>query len=447
MNTQTAPPLLSGPELGERLRALAGADSVRSAAKDDAVSGVSAQWVVEPRSEGGVASVLRFANDAGLSVIPRGGGSKLCWGNPPERVGVLLSTLGLNRVVEHTWADMTVTVQAGCTVAELQRALAKHRQRLAVDPLSPERATVGGILSSNDTGALRLSYGGLRDLVIGMTLCLADGTIAKSGGKVVKNVAGYDLPKLATGALGTLGVITQAIFRVHPLPAGTRTLRLQPAGLHGLQRAILDLLNSDLPCAQIQACLANDEAPVLYVGLEGTEAGLAAQETAIRERAQTLPVVPAASDVWLAPRQELWTLSEGAHAAVAKLSVLPSQLEDVGAAVERLAHARQAQWRAVLHANGIGWVRLAAAEAANHVALCRELRTAIESLGGSMTIARLSPSSSAASAADGSGGEDAAETAIDFWGAPGDALPLMAAVKRQFDPQRTLNPGRFVGGI
>jgi len=447
MSTQTALPLLSGPELGERLRALAGADAVRPAAIGDAIGGVSAQWVVEPHSDRDAASLLRFATDAGLSVIPRGGGSKLSWGNPPQRADMLLCTLGLHRIVEHTWADMTVTVEAGCTIAELQRALAKHRQRLAVDPLWPERATVGGILSTNDTGALRLSYGGLRDLVIGMTLVLPDGTIAKSGGKVVKNVAGYDLPKLATGALGTLGVITQAIFRVHPLPAGTQTLQLQPAGLPSMQRTILDLLNSDLPCAQMQACLASGVAPALYLGLEGTEAGLAAQEKAIRERAQPMPLSFATPEVWRA-RQELWTPpEEGVYAAVAKLSVLPSKLMEVAAALDRLAQARRAQWRAVLQATGIGWMRVEAAEPASAVELFREMRTAIESGGGSLTIAPLPPRSAAAELVNGGATSLSAENVIDFWGGAGDALPLMAAVKRQFDPQRTLNPGRFVGGI
>lgn len=447
MSTQTAPPLLSVPELGERLRALAGVDAVHPAGSGDAVGGVNAHWVVEPRSCREVASLLRFATDAGLSVIPRGGGSKLSWGNPPRRADILLCTAGLHRIVEHTWADMTVTVEAGCTIAELQRALAKHRQRLAVDPLWPERATVGGILSTNDTGALRLSYGGLRDLVIGMTLVLPDGTIAKSGGKVVKNVAGYDLPKLATGALGTLGVITQAIFRVHPLPAGTRTFRLRPAGLPSLQRTILDLLNSDLRCAQMQACLASGAAPDLYLGIEGSEAGLASEEKAIRELAQPMALAPAAAEVWRA-RQDLWTPPrEGLHAAIAKLSVLPSMLMEVVAELDRLAQARQAQWRAVLQATGIGWMRVEAAERASAVEVFREMRASIESDGGSLTIAPLFSSSAAAEVVNASGPAVSAEAAIDYWGGSGDALPLMAAVKRQFDPQRTLNPGRFVGGI
>src|SRR5437763_1191827 len=172
--------------------------------------------VVEPGSVDEVATLLRDASRDGLAVIPRGGGTKLDWGRPPRRADLVLSTVRLDRVLEHAWGDMTATVEAGCTVARLQHALAEHGQRLACDPLWPERATIGGILAASDNGPLRARFGALRDLIIGVTLVLADGTVAKSGGKVVKNVAGYDLPKLATGSFGTLAVITQAVFRLHP---------------------------------------------------------------------------------------------------------------------------------------------------------------------------------------------------------------------------------------
>jgi FAD/FMN-containing dehydrogenase len=149
--------------------------------------------------------------------------------------------------MEHAWADMTATVEAGCTVANLQRTLAQHGQRLAIDPLWPDRATIGGILATNDSGALRLRFGSLRDLIIGITVALPDGTLATSGGKVVKNVAGYDLPKLMTGALGTLGVIN--IFRLHP-PRALDTHRPH-ALLEAAQSAMLAIQDSQLAhCAR-----------------------------------------------------------------------------------------------------------------------------------------------------------------------------------------------------
>src|SRR6202047_5252689 len=178
---------------------------VRTAAANDAVAGVQPSFVVEPGSEQELAKVVKLADAAGLAVIPRGGGTKLAWGNRPACADVILSTARLSRVIEHAWADLTVSVEAGCTIARLQETLAKHGQRLALDALWPERATVGGVLSTNDSGALRLRFGSLRDLVIGVTLALADGTVASSGGRVVKNVAGYDLPKLGAGGVGKVG--------------------------------------------------------------------------------------------------------------------------------------------------------------------------------------------------------------------------------------------------
>ena len=200
------------------LRAIAGGDHLRSAEAADRVAGIQPQMVLEPGNETELATALRWADAAALTVVPRGGGTKLAWGNRPVRANLILSTARLNRVIEHAWADLTVSVEAGCTIQSLQNALSQHGQQIAMDPLWPDRATVGGILSTNDTGTLRIRYGALRDLIIGVTIALADGTLASSGGKVVKNVAGYDLPKLITGSLGTLGVITRAVFRLHPLP-------------------------------------------------------------------------------------------------------------------------------------------------------------------------------------------------------------------------------------
>src|SRR5260370_23248040 len=207
--------------LHDKFIALAGNGHARSATAADAVAGMQPKLVAEPGSAQELAEILRLSSEAGLSVIPRGGGTKLGWGNSPARADLILSTARLTEIIEHAWADLTVSVEAGCTIQKLQDTLARHGQRLALDPLWPEKATVGGVLSTNDSGALRLRFGALRDLILGVTIALPDGTLASSGGKVVKNVAGYDLPKLVTGALGTLGVITSAVFRVHPLPKET----------------------------------------------------------------------------------------------------------------------------------------------------------------------------------------------------------------------------------
>jgi glycolate oxidase FAD binding subunit len=360
-----------------------------------------------PADESEVAAMLRSANEEGLAVIPRGGGSKQDWGNPPGRADLMLSTARLNRVIEHAWADLTVTVQAGCTIAALECCLAQHGQRLAIDVLWPDRATVGGILSTNDSGTLRLVYGGLRDLVIGITLVLADGTIARSGGKVVKNVAGYDLPKLATGALGTLGVITQASFRLHPLPQNTRTLSVAAGTTDRAQALLLEIQSSQLAHTSLQARFAASSEPWVDVRLEGTGEGMAAQEARLR---QIAPFSEGSPGVWGA-RQAI-----ADESSVAKFSVLPSQ---IASTLNQWARALRSSWRAVIQATGVGW--LAAGPP------LEGLRPELERAGGSLIILR-GPRN-------------------DAWGAPGDTLPLLRAVKAQFDPKGTLNPGRFVGGI
>ena len=178
--------------------------------------------VVAPADLQQIAEVLRFTSANGLTVMPSGSGTKLGWGNPvvPD---IELSMVRICELREHAWQDMTCTVEAGCSWTAMQAQLRQHGQMVALDPLWPDRATVGGIIAANDSGALRLKFGGLRDLIIGMTIVLADGTIAKTGGKVVKNVAGYDLHKLMTGSFGTLGVIAEVNFRLHPVEEHART--------------------------------------------------------------------------------------------------------------------------------------------------------------------------------------------------------------------------------
>jgi len=347
-----------------------------------------------------LAEVLKDANARGAAVVPRGGGTKSEWGNPPARADVTLSTARLNQVEEHAWADLTVTVQAGCTLAQLQKTLSERGQRLAVDALWPEQATVGGVLSTNDTGALRLSFGGLRDLIIGVTIALADGTLAESGGKVVKNVAGYDLPKLVTGALGTLGVITRAVFRLHPMPHRSLTLTAAFPDVAAAQTFVLNMQASKLAHTSLQVRIPGPEADIL---IEGTEAGIAAQAAVVRTLAGDAAIAEASNDVWRA-REELFNTP----GPIAKVSVLPSNIRDVA-------------WEAgVIQANGVGFVRTDDPAS---------LRATVERQGGSVTMLR-QPG-----------------MRLDAWGSAGDSLPLMKALKRQFDPKGTLNPGRFLGGI
>jgi glycolate oxidase FAD binding subunit len=409
--------------------ALVGNEFVRAATAADAVAGTQPKLVIEPGTERELAEVLRLSNEAGLAVIPRGGGTKIEWGNPTARADLILSTARLTEIIEHAWADLTVTVEAGCTIQRLQETLGQHGQRLALDALWPEKATLGGVLSTNDSGALRLRFGALRDLIIGATIALPDGTLASSGGKVVKNVAGYDLPKLVTGAFGTLGVITRAVFRLHPLPLNSRSFSVSVASAEEMQRFVLAVQDSKLAHVYLQSHFSNDAAPVSDILFEGTEAGLAAQETQLRKLAGPASVSEASTSAWTA-REELWNFSEPGATAIAKISILPANLASTMDLVERTAKAHQLQRKALIYATGLGWLRLEGAASPLREAL-QALREELQGQNGSL-VALHRPEKM---------------PAFDTWGNAGDALPVMKAVKQQLDSKNTLNPGRFVGGI
>ena len=326
-----------------------------------------------------------------------------------------LSTARLNRIVEHTWADLTVTVESGCRVGVLQDALRAHGQRVAMDPLWPDRATVGGVLSTNDTAALRLRFGGLRDLIIGTTIALPDGTIARSGGKVVKNVAGYDLSKLVTGAFGTLGVITSATFKLHLLPQTSRTLSATVADASDVRRLVLALQDSQLAHTSMQVRFDGSGGVVVDLLLEGTRAGVDAQTDAARRIAGSAALVEQPATVWQA-RQQLWAGGPLAVVAVNTLSPrspVRRQRCTAGGRAGRMARR--------VSATGAGWLAF----------------TEPPRLAGGRP--RTSPRGRRSRRIGRRARRDVIRRARSrsAWGEPGDAQRLMSAVKREFDPKGT----------
>jgi glycolate oxidase FAD binding subunit len=420
--------MLKTTSLEENLRALLGAESLRAASDSDAVCGVLPRFIAEPKDEKQLAVTLSMANEAGIAVVPRGGGTKLGWGNPPKSAHLILSTAHLNRIVEHAWADLTVTVEAGCKLQSLQKTLAKHGQRLAFDTLWRERATIGGVLSTNDSGSLRLRFGALRDLIIGVTIALPDGTLASSGGKVVKNVAGYDLPKLVTGAYGTLGVITRAVFRLHPLPRAAKTFSFTAETFHALQQNILAIQDSQLAHTSLQVRCSADALPSADILFEATDAGLAAQESQLRKLLDPARLELSSGNPWNA-RQDLWNAPTNTT-LLAKLSLLPTDFAKMLGSLQSLCESRKIKWRIVLQATGIGMLRLEG-EAAQVSPAVEQFRMELQSRGGALVVLR----------------RPAELPSIDAWGNAGDGVSLMRAVKHQLDPKDTLNPGRFVGEI
>ncbi len=387
------------------LAAIVGAEHLRNS------GGILA---VAPGNTEEVAALLRFANEKGWSVVTWGGGTKQGWGYPVAPA-LLLEMHRLNVLREHTWQDMTCTVEAGCTWSGLQSALAQHGQCVALDPLWPEQATVGGIVATNDSGALRLKYGGLRDLIIGMTIVLADGTIAHTGGKVVKNVAGYDLHKLMIGAFGTLGVVTSINFRLHSKPQCTQSFTVSAAGAEPLGRLMLKLLHAQVSTVAIQ--LRGSAAGfVLDVQLASLAEVLHTQAAALEAMAQRegLHSQDAQEDVWSARQQQM------DHEFVCKGTMLPSEIARFAERVRGLGG------ESVIQGTGI-MIAGFPAGAANGLI---ELRGELEEAKGSLMVLK----------------QPVGEK-LDCWGTPPDSLPLMREIKRRFDPEGILSPGRFLGHI
>jgi len=361
--------------------------------------------VVLPRTADEVAAVLRFCDANGIGVEINGASTKRGWAGA-VRSDLVLDTRGLARVREHSWQDLTATVGAGTTWAEMQRALAQHGQMVALDPLWPERATVGGVVATNDSGALRQRYGSLRDLVIGMTLVLTDGTIARSGGKVVKNVAGYDLHKLMIGAFGTLAVITEVTFRLHAIPRSTRvwTMEARDAGACG--EVLMKVLDSQL---SVQSMQLRPSAAGFALDVE-----LACINEVMRDQLGVLDSFAGHagttdSDVF-GGRERLFA-GEG---VVVKATMLASAIASVSAEVVRLGG------EAATQASGIMLARFADESAVER------LRELVEP-DGCLSVLR------------GTDGFGVLSTV-------GNAAPLMREIKRRFDPKGLLNPGVVVGG-
>jgi glycolate oxidase FAD binding subunit len=377
---------------------------------------------VTPANTNEISEILRYANENHLTVTPIGGATKQSWGNPVQ-ANIHLELHRLDRVLEHPWQDLTCTVQAGCTWQHLQETLAQRGQFVALDPLFPHQATVGGILATNDSGALRHKYGSLRDLVIGMTLFLADGTIARSGGRVVKNVAGYDLCKLLTGTLGTLAIITEATFRLHPLPQHAQTFTISAP-----QAAQLAPLMATIRASHLltQAFQLRGDTNGFHLDIQLNAHPEAHQDDILKKLTESagLKLESASNEVW-STRESLLMQSSG---LALKATMMP---EDVPAFSQEVA---EKDGQSVTQSLGIMYTSFPSNELS--FKLAEEFRYHVGLQGGTTLLLSSLPSST-----------EAETWAFTMEGEQSTTLPLMQSIKHQFDPNRTLNPGRFLGGI
>ncbi len=426
--------------------------------------------VVLPTSVQEMQEVLQFSVKQGVSVMPAGAGTKLGIGNLPQKVDVVLATTSLNSIVEYEPADLTVTVEAGIRLRDLQTELAEHRQYLVLNPPYADRCTIGGIVATNASGSFRLRHGTARNQVLGLRVVRADGTVVKSGGKVVKNVAGYDLNKLYIGAFGTLGIITEVTLKLSPIPVRQAILTADFQNVQDAANTGLGIVSSQtLPMfvnlfinaesTQLRADKSptqpeltrhpretkwNDaQVPIVkkvVVGFGGDPETVAWQLT----QCQGIMEQNGAIGVTIIENESLQHLQEAVQEfsannknteiVVAKLNLKRTDLAEFTAQIVEANWARDAQMMALL-GSGVLYVTIPVASDTDYQSLANalaQLRQTAMSRQGNLIIEVAPPE---------------LKRHIDVWGSVEGTLNLMKQLKAKFDPTGLLNPGRFVSSI
>jgi glycolate oxidase FAD binding subunit len=410
-----------------------------------AVDGMDPAIAIRPESIEEISTALRIASENGLAVIPRGGGGHADLGNPPNRYDVALDLTRLDSIVEYSPEDLVVRAQAGMTLGALNRVLAERGQFLALDTPLAGGATVGGALSANLTGPARLRYGTGRDLVIGMTSVLSSGMRVHSGGRVVKNVAGYDLNKLYIGAIGTLGVIAEVSFKLHPLPQARAAVVGLFADFGAVHAAGLAIVNSSLGATAVEIAGLDAKMQCEGLGTAGewmlfiSMAGLPrAVERQVREIDAMLQTAGAHATQTLDGDQCVSTQAslrdmgraDQPAALLLRCNLLPA---DIPRALDRLNQKMLISGASVTASPGSGNLRLIWSQLPDTpLAAIEGVRREIHGMGGN-TIVERCPSDLKAS--------------LDVWDVDGSDVETMRAMKEAYDPTETLSPGRFVSRL
>ncbi|MGD0123715.1 MAG: FAD-binding oxidoreductase [Terriglobia bacterium] len=417
-----------------------------------AVGGKVPKYGVEPPTAECVAAVLKIAADHDLAVIPRGNGTQLDLGSPPSRYDLSVSLRKLNRVRHFEPADLTIGVEAGMKLGELQDFLGREGLWLPLDPRGGATATIGGILATNSTGPLRLRFGSARDMLLGIKVATTEGKLIKSGGRVVKNVAGYDLSKLFVGSFGTLGLIVEASFKLFPRPASRATWVLEPGTLGRARDLRGRILNS--PLEPLRMVLLDSGAaglfrqgmhsggePELWIEAGGSPKILERHAKDLAEIGRSMGIACRTMDELA--EQQLWdqliNFERSLPALHSEVMIMKAALP-IACSEQFLSLARQAAEGdgisiAGIAQPGVGIVHLGVwGVKLGEIAapLVTNARKSAESLGGALVVEQYPA---------GFEGER------DVWGAPGDLLPSMRGLKAVWDPRGILSPGRFVGGI
>jgi glycolate oxidase FAD binding subunit len=424
----------------------------------DVIASVPARYVAAPASTEEASALLRAAAGLGLTVVPRGSGRRQHWGSPPASCDLIVDTGRLNQVIEHAAGDLIVTAQAGVRLPDLQEVTAAARQHLAIGPRTTvEGGTVGGLIATNAADSWRYRYGAPRDLLIGITVVRADGTIARSGGKVVKNVAGYDLGKLFAGSYGTLGLITEATFRLHPQPTVAMGMGVQRDDAESAAATVHAVSSSPLAPSSIDLRWSSSTEPIwLVVGMEGDRESVrvrADQLCALVGR-DPLPLfspdlatvsVPSdtAADIrrthdrLLADRKNPATDT----GTLVRVAFWVGELSRVLILIRTAAETTELD-PAIEGPAGAGVLDVAIPADATTGTVARfvtDLRAALAGLSAGSVVPSMASAVVVYAPAE-------VREAVDTWG-PVASLRLMRAVKDQFDPEHRMAPGRFAGGI
>jgi len=413
------------------------------------IDGILPRLLVRPKSVEAVSQVVAFANQHALTILARGGGSRMNLGNLAGQIDIVVETEQLNHLLEHEGPDLTCHVEAGMTLAALQKELARQGQQLSIDAPAAERSTIGGILATNASGPKRLRYGTARDLLIGLRVVQANGDISRSGGRVVKNVAGYDLNKLYIGSLGTLGIIVEANFKLHPLPVGERTLLLTYSNVEDAMHTVMAIISSQLTPSAVElidSSAANDMSDTfglhlptsgytLAVNFEGSNLTLERQmhETRLLARHQNAYI---GEDLQGEEQQSFWQVvrEHMLGTLTCKVVLLPTQIAPYLRQLEHVCRQYDLEAATIVHAgNGILYIELRPVDAlARLVEAIAVLRRHAGEMRGTLVIERCPVE---------------LKRRVSIWGEPGADFGMMQRLKQQFDPQKTFVGGRFLGGL
>ncbi len=425
-----------------------------NAASAFSVEGKTPSIVARPVSPQGISEVMAVASEHGQSVSPLGGMTRTGLGNPPDSLDLAIDMTGVDQVLAHNAADLTATVEAGITVSRLQEVLSEHGQFLAIDPPLPDRATIGGTLAVGWSGPMTWQNWSPRDIVIGMRTVMADGTITKAGGQVVKNVSGYDMARMHIGALGTLGIIAEVSFKLTPLPARQATVMATFDSDANCLDAALAVYGSSLVPLAISTLhggkrpagaggMDDDSHPSLMVRLGGRARSVQRQTddvaSIVKSHAAVSNSVIDGDDsamMWRRVGDFGWNDNTAPVVGI-RASVLPSDIPRTIQYMQEIEDSSGLRWRATTQtAQGvvdIHWHLFDGEPSPEHVrAAISNTVQAVQRIGGTAVVTH-APAP--------------IKESLDVWGEPTSAINTMRNLKRQYDPQRLLNPGRFMGGI